>query len=100
MYNVLVSLTKADSPLPSGVVFGHTNLDVTDAAGAVQNFSLNGAEIPPWTVPVAGLADGQSSYVAQDVDANGAPIGGPIRQTYTPVPVTFPSTTAINVSPA
>ena len=100
MYNVLVSLTKTDTPLPAGIVFGHTNLAVTDSAGALQNFSLSGAETPPWTVAVAGLADGQSSYSAQDVDANGFEIGGAVTTTYTPVPVTFPATSSISVSPA
>ena len=100
MYNVLVSLTKVDTALPKGTVFGHTNLTVTDAAGAVQNFSLSGAEVPPWTVAVAGLADGQSSYSAQDVDSAGAAIGAAVTAVYTPVPVTFPATGAIVVSPA
>lgn len=100
MYNVTVSLTKTDTPLPTGVVFGHTNLTVTDAAGAVQNFSLNGSETPPWTVTVAALADGASSYSAQDVDSNGAPIGAAVTATYTPVAVTFPATSGMTFTPA
>ncbi len=98
MYNVLVTLTKTDSPLPTGVVFGHTNLTVTDSAGEVQNFSLSGSETPPWTVTVAALADGQSSYSAQDVDSNGAPIGSPVTTTFTPTVMTFPATSGISVS--
>lgn len=100
MYNVLVSLTKVDTALPTGTVFGHTNLTATDSAGAVQPFSLNGSEVPPWTVAVAGLADGMSTFSAQDVDSAGAPIGAAVTQTYTPVPVTFPATSGITVSPA
>jgi hypothetical protein len=100
MYNVLVTLTKVDTALPTGIVFGHTNLDVTDAAGAVQKFSLNGSETPPWSVAVAGLADGESSYVAQDVDSTGASIGAAVSTKYAPAPVTFPATSAISVTPA
>ena len=102
MYNVLVTLTKTDTPLPSGVIFGHTNLVVTDAAGAAQNFALNGSETPPWTVAVAGLADGASSYSATDVDSTGAAIPSttPITTTYTPTAAMFPATGGIAVSPA
>jgi len=100
MYNVLVTLTKTDTPLPSGVVFGHTNLTVTDSAGAVQNFALQGSETPPWTQAVAGLADGQSSYSAQDVDSNGNPIGSAVTATYTPTVATFPATSGITITPA
>ena len=100
MYNVLVTLSKSDKPLPSGVVFGHTNLTVTDFAGVKQAFALNGSETPPWTVTVAGLADGGSSYSAQDVDATGAAIGAAVTASYTPVATTFPATGAITVTPA
>ena len=98
MYNVTVSLTKTDTPLPTGIVFGHTNLTVTDAANAVQTFSLNGGETIPWTTPVAGLADGQSTYVAQDVDSSGAAIGTAVTVTFTPKAATFPATTAVVVN--
>jgi hypothetical protein len=99
-YNVSVTLTKVDTALPTGIIFGHTNLVVTDSAGAVQNFALSGAETPPWTVTVAGLADGASTYSAQDVDSTGAAIGTAITASYTPVPVTFPATSAIAITPA
>ena len=100
MYNVLVTLTKVDAPLPSGIVFGHTNLTVTDSANVSQAFSLSGAETPPWTQLVAGLADGTSTYTAQDVDSNGAAIGNPVTTTYVPVATTFPATSAITVTAA
>ncbi len=100
MYNVLVTLAKTAAPLPTGAVFGHTNLIVTDAAGAVQNFALNGSETPPWTQLVAGLADGESSYSAQDVDSAGAALGTEQTAVYTPAVVTFPATSGITVSPA
>ena len=99
-YNVLVQITKTDTALPTGVVFGHTNLAVTDAAGVVQNFALSGAESPPWSQLVAGLADGASSFSAQDVDANGAPIGAAVTATYTPAVVTFPASSGITVTAA
>lgn len=100
MYNVTVTLTKTDTPLPTGIVFGHTNLTVTDAANAVQSFSLNGGETIPWTTPVAGLADGPSTYLAQDVDSTGAAIGASVTTTFTPKAATFPASTAIVVLPA
>ncbi len=100
MYNVLVTLTKVDTALPTGILFGHTNLAVTDAAGAVQNFALNGSETPPWTQLVAGLADGASSYSAQDVDSGGAAIGSAQTASYTPTVATFPATSGITVTPA
>jgi len=100
MYNVNVQLVKTDTPLPAGTIFGHTNLVVTDAAGAVQKFALNGSETTPWSTPVAGLADGPSTYVAQDVDANGVAIGSPLSQTFTPTATTFPATSGITVTPA
>ena len=97
-YNVLVQLAKTDTALPTGVVFGHTNLAVTDAAGAVQNFSLSGSETPPWSQLVAGLADGASSYSAQDVDSVGNPIGPAVSTTFTPAVVTFPASSGITVT--
>jgi hypothetical protein len=100
MYNVSVTLNKTDTALPAGTVFGHTNLTATDSAGAVQNFSLNGSETPPWTVTVAGLADGVSSFSAQDVDANGAPIGAAVTGNYSPVPATFPATSGLTFAGA
>jgi hypothetical protein len=100
MYNVIVTLAVLATPLPAGVVYGHTNLTVTDAAGAVQNFALNGSETPPWSTPVAGLADGESSYVAQAVDSAGNAIGDPIKATYSPTVATFPAPTGITVTPA
>lgn len=100
MYNVLVQLAKTDTALPTGVIFGHTNLAVTDAAGAVQNFALSGAETPPWSQLVAGLADGTSTYSAQDVDSNGAAIGAAVTASFTPAVVTFPATTGITVTAA
>ena len=99
-YNVKVALAKTPTPMPTGVVFGHTNLTVTDAANVVQTFALNGSEATPWTQTVAGLADGASSYSAQDVDATGAAIGVPVVATYTPAATTFPASTGITVTPA
>ena len=93
-------MTKVDTALPTGIVFGHTNLDVVDSAGAVQSFSLNGGEVVPWTQLVAGLADGASTYSAQDVDSTGAAIGVAVTASYTPVPATFPASSGITVSPA
>lgn len=100
MYNVVVTLTKVDSPLPTGVIFGHTNLDVTGSDGKTQSFVLNGAETIPWTTPVVGLADGTSTYSAQDVDSNGEAIGAAVEVSYTPTVVTFPATTGVTVTPA
>jgi hypothetical protein len=99
-YNVLVTLTKTDTALPAGVVFGHTNLTVVDSANVSQAFALSGAETPPWSQLVAGLADGTSTYTAQDVDSNGAAIGAAVTTTYTPTVVTFPATSAITVTAA
>lgn len=100
MYNVLVALAKTDTPLAAGVIFGHTNLTVTDSQGTVQNFALNGSETPPWTTPVAGLADGASTYSAQDVDSAGAAIGAAQTASYTPTAATFPATSGVTVTPA
>lgn len=99
MYNVSVQITKVDTPLPTGIVFGHTNLTVTDAAGAVQNFALSGAETPAWSQVVAGLADGESTYSAQDVDGTGSPIGVAVSAKFTPAAAaTFPASSGITVT--
>lgn len=98
MYNVNVTIVKTDTALPSGVVFGHTNLTVTDAKGIVQVFALTGAESPvPWSIDVSGLSAGQSTYLAQDVDVNGAAIGTSVSTVYLPKALTFPASTAITV---
>jgi hypothetical protein len=99
-YNVTVTLTKVQTPLANGIIFGHTNLSVTDAAGMAQQFSLNGSEATPWSVTVAGLADGVSNYSAQDVDSTGTAIGAAVTQSFTPVAATFPATSAITVAQA
>lgn len=98
-YNVQVQLAKVDTALPTGVVFGHTNLTVTDSAGVVQTFALSGAETPPWSQVVAVAADGASSYSAQDVDSAGNPIGSAVSASYTPAVVTFPASSGITVTP-
>jgi hypothetical protein len=98
MYNVNVQLSKTDTPLPAGVAFGGTNLVVTDAAGVAQKFSLNGNETPAWSQNVSGLADGLSSYSAQDVDTNGLAIGAAVTAIFTPKVVNFPATGAIAVT--
>ncbi len=100
MYNVKVVLEKTDTALPTGKLFGHTNLTVTDSAGVAQSFALNGGESPAWTQLVAGLADGQSTYSAQDVDADGAALGDAVTATYTPAATTFPGTSGITITPA
>lgn len=98
MYNVKVTLTKVETALPAGIVFGHTNLVVTDAAGAAQTFTLNGSETPDkWSISVLSLSDGPSTYVASDVDANGKPIGASITVVFTPKATTFPATSGIVV---
>jgi hypothetical protein len=100
MYNVNVQLSKTDTPLPAGVAFGGTNLVVTDAAGVAQKFALNGNETPPWSQNVSGLADGTSSYSAQDVDTAGNAIGTGASATFTPAAVNFPATGGITVTQA
>lgn len=98
MYNVNVQLSKTDTALPAGVAFGGTNLTVTDGAGIAQKFALNGNEVPAWSQDVKGLADGESSYIAQDVDTNGNSIGTAVTVTFTPKVVNFPATGAIAVT--
>ena len=95
MYNVTVTLNKTETALPTGVIFGHTNLTVTDAQGVVQSFSLGGS---PWTQVVTSLADGTSTYVAQDVDLGGLAIGSAVSTTFTPAVTTFPATSGISVA--
>lgn len=100
MYNVHVQIEKTDTALPAGIVFGHTNLTVTDAAGVVQSFALNGGEVTPWMQTVAGLADGESIYSVQDVDIAGATLGAPAVARFTPSPTgkTYPASTAIAIT--
>lgn len=100
MFNGTVALQKTASPLPTGIVFGHTNVVVTDSAGAAQTFALNGSETPPWTVSVSNLADGAGTIVATDVDATGAAIGTPISQAFTTAAPSFPATSGITFTPA
>jgi len=100
MANILIQLTKTSTPPPAGVTFAKTALVVTDAAGATQNFSLNGSETPPWSVTASGLADGNGTVVATDLDTTGATIGTAITQTFSTGTATFPATTGITVTPA
>lgn len=100
MSNILVQLIKTAAPLPTGVVFGHTNVVVTDSANGVQTFALNGSETPPWSVKVGNVADGAGTVVATDVDSNGATLGTPVTQSFTTTAPTFPSTSGITVTPA
>lgn len=100
MANILIQLTKTTTQLPAGVTFASTNLVVTDSGGATQSFSLNGSETPPWSVLVSGLADGNGSIVASDVDTTGATIGTPVSQSFNTGVATFAATTGITVTPA
>lgn len=99
-YNVSVALAKVDSPLPPHVAFGHTALTVTDSTGAAQTFSLTNTSSPPWTQVVSNLADGASSFSAQDVDSTGAPLGAAVTVSYTPPVVMFPASSGISITPA
>lgn len=100
MSNGIVALQKTTTPLPTGIVFGHTNVVVTDSAGAAQTFALNGSETPPWSVAVLNLADGAGTIVATDVDATGATIGSPVSQSFTTTAPSFPATSGITFTPA
>jgi hypothetical protein len=97
MSNVLVTVAVTTTPLPTGIVFGHTNLDITDSAGAKQTVVLTGSETPPWSAVVA-VADGQMNAVATAVDSTGETIGSPITGTFSAgtVAATFSAPSAIS----
>lgn len=99
MSNILITLTKTATPLPTGVVFDHTNVVVVDSAATSQTFALNGSETPPWS-QVVTVADGAGTVTATDVDSTGATIGTPVTQAFTSTAPTFAATTGITVSQA
>lgn len=83
MTKIVVTVTKADTPLPAGVLFGVTTISVKDNTGAtLPAVSVNGTETPPWSATFTGSMGSQEAVaVIQDLDTNGNPIGGPITLT-------------------
>lgn len=99
MSNILVQVDVTVTPVPTGVVFGHTNLVVTDSSGVAQPFALNGSETPPWS-QVVTVADGDGTLSVTAVDTTGAAIGTPVSGKFTAgtVAPTFSAPTGVTVT--
>jgi hypothetical protein len=85
MTQIVVTVTKTQSPLPAGITFAATSVAVTDNSGAkLPAVSLNGTETPPWQATFTGAqGPNEATAVIQDLDTNGNPIGSPITLTET-----------------
>jgi len=102
---ITVTVNKADTPLPAGVLFGVTAISVKDNTGAqLPAVSVNGTESPPWTATFTGTPGPQEAVATiQDLDTNGNPIGDPITITETGTggqPQTFPGSVGGTISVA
>lgn len=103
MTQIVITATKTDSPLPSGVTFAATAYQVVDNSGAsLPAGTLNGTETPPWTATLTGAeGSGEAQVTFTDLDSNGNTIGSPITVTESGTggqPQTFPATTAGTIS--
>jgi hypothetical protein len=104
MTKIVVTVTKEQRDLPSGVSFAATAITVTDNAGnKLPAVSVNGTESPPWTAEFSGSeGPSEASAVLQDLDTSGNPIGDPVTLTESGtggvVMPQFPATTGGTIS--
>jgi hypothetical protein len=103
MTQIVVVVTKTQTPLPAGITFAATSVAVTDNSGAkLPAVSLNGTETPPWQATFTGaLGPNEATAVIQDLDTNGNPIGAPITLTETGTggqPQTFQASTGGSIT--
>ena len=105
MTNIVVTVTKTPTTLPTGVSFAATAVSVVDNSGTtLPAVSLNGTETPPWTATFTG-AVGPNEAVATitDLDTSGNTIGTPVVVTESGTggqPQQFPASTGGSITVA
>lgn len=103
MTTIVITATKTDSPLPTGVTFAATAYTVIDNSGVTLTpGTLDGSETPPWSVTLTGAEGANEAQVTfTDLDTNGNTIGTPVVVTETGSggqPQSFPATTAGSIT--
>lgn len=99
MSTVNVTIAVTPTPVPSGQVFDHIAVVLTDAAGVAQTNRIDG--VATLTTSFAGVAVGPGTVTAQAVDAANLPIGTSVSGTYTAVaPTTFPQPVSVTLTVA
>lgn len=85
MSNISIQVNQGPAQIPAGDPRVSTQVDVLDAAGADQTFSLDGTESPVGFIPSVSVAPGAGLVTVSDIDAAGAVIGSPVKVPYTTV---------------
>lgn len=86
MSNISIQVNQSTTAqIPAGDPRVSTLVDVVDAAGADQKFSLDGTESPVGFIPSVSVAAGAGVITISDIDAAGAVIGSPVTVPYTTV---------------
>lgn len=103
MTQIVITATKTDTPLPSGITFAQTAYVVVDNSGAsLPPGTLDGSETPPWTATLTGASgSGEAQVTFTDLDSNGDTIGTAVTVTESGTggqPQTFAATTAGTIS--
>lgn len=99
MLNVLITLSKTNAPAIVGQTFDHTVIEIKDSASTAIPAQAVNAD--PWQATFTGVADGEFTVTATDVDTNGNVIGSPLSQSFNlSAPATFPQTTGISAAVA
>lgn len=89
MSQILIQQNFGPATLPPGVTVSSIAVSVTDASGAPQSVSLNGAESPPWSTSVT-VAPGAGTVTAAPTLSDGS----------TPTPATASYDTGSTGTPA
>ena len=82
---ISIQVNQGPATIPAGQVRKTTKVDVVDAAGAAQSFSLDGTESPLGFIPQVSVASGAGTITVSDLDANGVVIPPPASGPYTTV---------------
>ena len=85
MSSISIQVNQGPGIIPAGDPRVSTQVQVTDSANNVQNFSLDGTESPVGFIPEVDVAAGAGNILISDIDSQGAVIGAPVNVPYTTV---------------
>jgi hypothetical protein len=94
--NIKLTIDLAQTRPPTGVVFDHIDVTLTDSSGSPQTQAIPGSTAPSVDVTFANVQDGKMTASAVAKDNQGNDIGAPATGTFDSSTGEFPSPTAIH----
>jgi|SRR5215831_1621496 len=94
--NIKLTIALAQTHPPTGVVFDHIDVTLTDASGSPQTQAIPGSTAPSVDVVFANVQDGKMTAMAVAKDTQGNDIGTPVTGTFDSSTGEFPAPTGIS----